>query len=96
MLVLIPLKNCELLIKSLLDKRISRAIAFLITFCIGAAATLVWESSRHVISVPQAAPASVALSPPLEQQLEAMSSGLAAIRQSVDELANGLGQMSRE
>jgi TolA-binding protein len=62
-------------------------------FCIGVVATLVWQSSRQVVSVPQAA---VALSPTLEQQLEAMSSALAAIRQSVDELATGLGQMKRD
>jgi hypothetical protein len=82
------------LIKSSLpDKRISLAIAFLIISCIGVAAALVWQSSRQVVSVPQAA---VALSPTLEQQLEAMSSGLAAIQQSVDELATGLGQMKRD
>jgi hypothetical protein len=82
---------------SLLDKRISLAIAFLIIFCIGGvAAALVWQFSRQVVTVPHAAPAPVALSPTLEQQLEAMSSGLSEIRQSVDELANGLGQMRRD
>jgi hypothetical protein len=79
--------HSRFLIKSsVLDKRISLAIAFLITFCFGVAAALVWQSSREVVSVPQAA---VALSPSLEQQLEAMSSSLAAVRQSVDELSNG-------
>jgi hypothetical protein len=86
--------HSRFLIKSsLLDRRISLAIAFLIIFCIGGvAAALVWQSSRQVVSVPQAAPAPVAL----EQQLGAMSSGLAAVQQSVDELANGLGQMRRD
>jgi hypothetical protein len=97
MLVLILLKNSGFLIKSsLLDKRISLAIAFLIIFCVGVAATLVWQSSRQVVSVPQAAPAPVALSPALEQQLQAMSSGLAAVQQSVDEFSSGLGQMRRD
>jgi uncharacterized coiled-coil protein SlyX len=80
----------------LLDKRISLAIALLIIFCIGVAAALVRQSSRQVVSVPQAAPASVALSPSLEQQLEAMSYGLAAVQQSVDELSGRLGQMRRD
>jgi hypothetical protein len=75
----------------LLDKRISLAIAFLITFCIGVAAALVWQPSRLVVSVPQAAPA-----PTLEEQLEATSSGLAAVRESLDELSSGLEQMRRD
>ena len=95
--VRILLKNSGFLIKSsLLDKRISLAIALLITFCSGFAAALAWQSSRQVTSVPQSAPLRVALSPTLREQLETMSSGLAAIRQSVDELANGLGQMKRD
>jgi hypothetical protein len=90
--------HSRFLIKSsLLDKRISLAIAFLIIFCIGGvSAALVWQSSREVVTVPRAAPAPVALSPTLEQQFEAMSSGLSEIRQSVDELAKGLGQMRRD
>ncbi len=97
MLVLILLKNSGSLIKSsLLDKRISLAIAFLITFCFVVGATLVWQSSRQVVSVPQAALARVALSPSLERQLEAMSSGLAAVQQSVDELSSRLEQMRRD
>jgi hypothetical protein len=32
----------------------------------------------------------------MEQQLEAMSSGLAAVQQSVNELSSGLGQMRRD
>jgi hypothetical protein len=80
----------------LLGGRLSLAIAFLIVFCIGAATALVWQSSRQAVSVPQAAPAPVALSPTLEQQLEAMSSGLAAVQQSIDELSGGLGQMRRD
>jgi hypothetical protein len=95
--VRILLKNSGFLIKSsLLDKRISLAIALLITFCSGFAAALAWQSSRQVTSVPQSAPVRVALSPTLKVQFETMSSGLAAIRQSVDELANGLGQMKRD
>jgi hypothetical protein len=87
----------QFLIKaSFLDKRISLAIALLIIFCIGVAAASVWQSSRQVASVPQAAPAPVALSPTLEQQLEAMSSGLAAVQQSVNELSSGLKQMRRD
>jgi hypothetical protein len=79
-----------------LDGRISLATAFLVTFCIGVAAAVVWQSSGQVVSVPQAAPAAAALSPTLEQQLEAMSSGLAAVQQSIDELSSGLGQMRRD
>jgi hypothetical protein len=97
MLGLIRIKNIGFLIQSsLLDKRISLAIALLITFCTGFAADLVWQSSRQVLSVPQAAPAPVALSLTLKQQLEAMSSGLAAVQQSIDELSSGLGQMRRD
>jgi hypothetical protein len=77
-----------------LDRRIALAIAFLITFCVGVGAALLWRSS--VVSVPEATPAPVALSPTLEQQLEAMSSGLAAVQQSIDELSSGLGQMRRD
>jgi hypothetical protein len=79
-----------------LDKRISLAIALLITFCSGFAAALAWQSSRQITSLPQSAPVGVALSPTLKEQLETMSSRLATIRQSVDELANGLGQMKRD
>jgi uncharacterized coiled-coil protein SlyX len=88
--------HSRLLIKSsLLDKRISLAIAFLIIFSVGVAASFVWRSSRQVVSVPQAAPAPTALSPSLEQQLEAMSSSLAAVRQSVDGLSSGLAQIQQ-
>jgi hypothetical protein len=97
MLVLNLLKTSGLMIKSsVLDKPISLAIAFLIMLCIGVAGVLVWQSSRQVVSVPQAAPALVALSPTLERQLEAISSGLAAVRQSVDELSSGLEQVRRD
>ena len=78
---------------SLLDKQMSLAIALLIIFWIGVAAALVRQSSSQVFSVPQA---TVALSPTLEQQVEAMSSGLAAVQQSVDELSSGLSQMRRD
>jgi hypothetical protein len=83
-------------LSKLLDRRISLAIAFLITFCVGVAAALVWQSSRPILSGPQAAPAPAALSPTLERQFEAMSSGLAAVQQSIDELSSGLGQMRRD
>jgi hypothetical protein len=97
MLVLNLLKTSGLMIKSsVLDKRISLAIAFLIIFCIGVAGVLVWHSSRQVVSVPQAAPALVALSPTVERQLEAISSGLTAVRQSVDELSSSLEQVRRD
>jgi len=79
----------------LLDRRISRAIVFLITFCIGVAAFLAWQSSREMTaSAPQTA--RVASSPNLEQQLEAISLGLTTLRQSVDQLAAGLGQMRND
>ena len=80
----------------LLDRRILLAIALLFAFCIGAAAALGWQFSRQVAPIPKAGPAPVALSPTLEQQFEAMSSGLAAVRQSIGELAGGLGQMRRD
>ena len=91
-------------------KRVSRALSrFLITFCIGVAATLAWQSHgdavREMIAssypqlgglAPQAAPD--APSPDL-QQLKAMSTDLAAVRQSVDQLAAqfvaGQEQMTR-
>jgi hypothetical protein len=95
-----------------LGKRASRTLAsYLITFCIGVAATLAWQSygdaARAMIAnsspqlgwlAPQAAPpaqtapnmvapaAPAALSPEL-LQLNAMAAGLAAVRQSVDQLA---------
>jgi hypothetical protein len=97
LLMLILLKNSGFLIKSALhDKRMAIPIALLITFCTGLAAGLVWQSSRQVVSVPQAALAPVGHSPTLEQQLEAMSSGLAAVQQSIDGLSSSLGQMRRD
>src|SRR5712664_10092 len=67
----------------LLDKQTLLAIAFPITFCIGIAAGSVWQSSRETIMpIPQAAPAPGAPSSNLEPKLEAMSLGLAAVRQS--------------
>jgi hypothetical protein len=105
-------------------KRFSRAfVRFLVTFCIGVAATVAWQSygdaARQVIATsseqlawvapqpaaveqpaPQAiAPAAPAASPDLEQ-LKAVSLGLAAIRQSVDQLATqvaaGQEQVTRD
>ncbi len=95
--VVIGPKNDGLLIKLLsVDKRISLVVALLITFCTGVAAALTWQSSRQAGAVPQSAQTSVALSPALKDQLEATSSGLAAVRQSVDELSSGLEQMRRD
>jgi hypothetical protein len=92
-------------------KRVSRAVSrFLITFCIGVAATLAWQSQgdavREMIAgsypqlewlAPQAAPD--APSPDL-QQLKAVSTDLAVVRQSVDQLAAqfvaGQEQMTRD
>ncbi len=99
-------------------KRASRALSrFVITFCIGVAATLAWQSygdaAREMIAssspqlgwlAPQAAPvaqtapdmiapAAPAAPSPDRQQLNAMSLGLAALRQSVDQLAAGQEQM---
>jgi hypothetical protein len=84
-----------------LGKRFSRAVArFLVTFCIGVAATLAWlsygDAARETIAssspqlgwlAPQAAapqPAAPAAPPADQQQLNAISFGLAAVRQSVD------------
>jgi hypothetical protein len=80
----------------LLDRRILFAIALMFAFCVGIGATLGWQSSRRVAPIAQTGPAPVAVSPTPEQQFEAMSSGLAAVRQSISELAGGLGQMRRD
>jgi hypothetical protein len=102
-----------------LDKRASRGFArFLIIFCIGVAATLVWQSygdaAREMIAnsspqlrwlapqtVAQTAPDMVAPTPPATpspdvQQLKAISLGLAALRQSVEQLAAAQQQMTDE
>src|SRR5258708_6170775 len=87
---------------------------FLITFCIGVAATLAWQSygdaAREMIAssypqlgwlVPQSAPgaqnapdmiapAAPAAPPPDQQQLNAMSRDLDAVRQSVDRIATSI------
>jgi uncharacterized coiled-coil protein SlyX len=94
-MLVLNLHSLFLIKASLLDKRISMAIALLIIFCIGVGAAFVSQSSRQVVSVPQAASAPAALSPALERQLEAISSSLAAVQQSIDELSSGLGQMRR-
>jgi hypothetical protein len=102
-------------------KRVSRALArFMITFCMGVAATLAWQSygdaAREMIasSSPQLgwlaprvtpvaqtapnmiAPAATTAPSPDRQQLNAMSIGLAALRQGVDQLAAGQEQMTRD
>jgi hypothetical protein len=79
----------------LLGKQTLRVIAFLITVCVVVAAVLAWQSSRQTIaSLPPAA--ALRPSPDLRQQLEAMTSSLAAVRQSIDELSSDLGQMRRD
>jgi hypothetical protein len=102
-----------------LDKRASCGFArLLIIFCIGVAATLVWQSygdaAREKIanSSPQlrwlapqtvaqtapdiVAPTEPAIPSPDVQQLKAMSLGLAAVRQSVEQLAAAQQQMTDE
>jgi len=98
-------------------KRPSR---FLITFCIGVAATLAWQSygdpARETIAsaypqlgwlapqaaVAQTAPTTIAAATASldQQELKAMSLGLAAVRQRVDQLAAqvaaGQEQMTRD
>src|SRR5579871_6386535 len=88
-----------------------RFVRFLITFCVGVAAALAWQSygdaARETIAgaypqlawlAPQgaslaqaapdtAAPAEPAAAAPDPQELKAMSVDLAAVRQSVDQLA---------
>jgi hypothetical protein len=107
-----------------LGERASRALArFLVTFCIGVAATLAWlsygDAAREMIAssspqlgwlAPHPAPAqtppnvitpAAPVDPSLvQQQLNAISLGLGAVRQSVDQLAAqftaGQAQMAQE
>jgi hypothetical protein len=98
-----------------LGKRASRVLArFLITFCIGVAATLTWQSYgdavREMIAssspqlvwlapatpVGQTAPAAPAAPSSDLEQLKTISRDLAVVRQSVDQLAAGQQQMTRE
>jgi hypothetical protein len=101
------------------DKRASGGFArFLVIFCIGVAATLVWQSygdgAREMIAnsspqlrwlAPQAvvqtapdmvAPTAPSTPSPDVQQLKAVSLGLAAVRQSVEQLAAAQQQMTDE
>ncbi len=103
-----------------LRKRASRALArFLITFCIGVAATLAWQSyghpARELIAnsypqlgwlapqaepVAQNAPDLIALAVRAaaslnQQQLNAMSLDVDAVRQSIDRIATSQGQITR-
>jgi hypothetical protein len=100
-----------------LGKRALLALArFLITFCIGVAATLAWQSygdaAREMIAsssaqlgwfAPQAAPVAQnapdviapAATSPDQQQLNAMSLDLDAVRQSVDRIATSQEQAMR-
>jgi hypothetical protein len=102
-------KNDRIAIKQLsLGERTSLAIVFLISFGTVVAAVLASRSSREMIavqqaeSVPQTAPdvtapvAPATSSSDLERQLEAVSLGLVAVRQSVDQLAAGQEQMKRD
>jgi hypothetical protein len=102
-----------------LGKRALRGFArFLIIFCIGVVATLVWQSYGHAAremianSSPQlrwlapqtvvqtapdmVAPAAHATPSPDVQQLKAVSLGLAAVRQSVEQLAAAQQRMMDE
>ena len=114
-----PLRPVDRDARPSLGKRTSRTLTrFLITFCIGVAATLAWQSygdaARQMIAnlypqlgwlAPQATPlaqtapnmiaqaAPAALSPEL-LQLKAMAASVAAVRQSVDQLAAGQQQMA--
>jgi hypothetical protein len=69
-----------------LGKRVSRVARFLIIFCIGVVATLAWQSLGWL--APPAAPdiQRIAL-PPDQEDLKAISFGLAGMRQRVDEIA---------
>ena len=90
-----------------IGRRASRAIVrFLITFCIGVAATLAWQSdaARELIAssspllgwlAPKAAPVvqtpTVPAAPFADQeQVRATSPGLGAVQQSIDQLAANL------
>jgi hypothetical protein len=88
----------------------------LITFCVGVAATLAWQSygdaAREMVAskypelgwlgpqaaVAQTVPATIVppITSPDPQELKAMSLGLAAVRQRVDQLAAGQEQMTRD
>ena len=85
-----------------LGKRVSRAVArFLMIFCIGVVATLAWQSYGDAASemiasssprlgwlAPPAAPAMQAVAlPPDQEDLKAISFGLAGMRQRVDQIA---------
>ena len=85
-----------------LGKRASRLSRFLITFCIGVAATLAWQSygdtAREMIAgsspqlswlAPPAAPVAEAPAAPSpdQEELKALSAHLADVRQRVDEIA---------
>jgi hypothetical protein len=98
-----------------LGKRASR-VRLLITFCIGVVATLAWQSygdaAREMIAsssprlgwlAPPAAPvtqAAPAVPSPDQEDLKAISFGLAGVRQRVDQiaaqLAAGQDQMTRD
>src|SRR6266852_236415 len=89
-----------------LGKRALRALGhFLVTFCVGVAATLAWQSygdvAREMIanSSPQlgwlAPPAAPAGGSPDQQQLNAMSLDLDAVRQNIDRIAISQEQITR-
>jgi hypothetical protein len=93
-------------------KRASRALArSLMTFCIGVAATLAWQSygdaARQIIAnlypqlrwlAPHAEPApetTALVAPAFDQQLNTMSLNFDAVRQSLDRIAAGQEQIAR-
>jgi hypothetical protein len=84
-----------------LVKRVSHGLArFLIIFCIGVAATLAWQSygnaAREMIanSSPQLGWLVPSANSSPEQQLKAMSSDFATMRQRVNQLAANQQQMA--
>src|SRR5229473_487824 len=101
-----------------LRKRASRAFSrFLITFCIGGASTLAWQSygdaARAMIAnsypqlgwlapqaepVAQNVPETIALVAPSfdQQQLNAMSLDLDAVRQSIDRIATSMSAIQEQ
>jgi|SRR5262245_38058423 len=83
------------------SKRASRGLArFLIVFCTGVAATLAWQSygnaAREMIanSSPQLGWLVPSTSSSPEQQLKAMSTDFATVRQRVDQLAANQQRMA--
>ena len=101
----VPLANNDPLPSERLPpgKRASRVLSrFLIAFCIGVAATLAWQSfgdvAREMIAssspqlswlAPPAAAEAPVTPPPYQEELKAISFGLASVRQRIDQIAAG-------